>query len=94
MYNMNDYRTALIERDSHDMDSSAWKLGQMKVQSIAAVMMASRNHQMAQEIIDEVYNLNDCYSSLEDEVIQFDLWLLESNGYSEQAQRLRNLDWE
>lgn len=45
MYNMNDYRTALIERDSHDMASSAWKLGQMKVQSIAAVMMASRNPQ-------------------------------------------------
>lgn len=94
MYSMKDYRAALGERDSHDMKSSAWKLGQMKVHSIVAAMIASGNPQMVQEVVDEVYSLNECYSSLDNEVVQFDLWLLESNGYGKRAQELRELDWE
>ena len=94
MYDMNDYRAALNERDSHDIESSEWKLGQMKVQSIVAVMVANGNCQMVEEVMYEVYSLNDCGVSFEDEAIQFDLWLLESNGYTEQAQELRELDWK
>lgn len=94
MYSMKDYREALGERDSHDMDSSAWKLGQMKVNSIVTAMVVSGNSQMVQEVVDEVYSLNECCSSLEDEAVQFDIWLLESNGFSKQAQELRELDWE
>lgn len=94
MYSMEDYRAALDERGSHDMESSAWKLGQMKVQGIVTAMVASGNIQMVQEVVDEVYSLNDCGVSFEDEAIQFDIWLLESNGYTEQAKELRELDWE
>ena len=94
MYSMKDYRAALDERGSHDMESPAWKLGQMKMQGIVTAMVASGNTQMVQEVVDEVYSLNDCGVSFEDEAIQFDLWLLESNGYTEQAQELRELDWK
>lgn len=94
MYNMNDYRAALSERDSHDMESPAWNLGQMKVQSIVAVMVANGDIQMVDEVMEEVYSLNECGLSLEDSAVQFDIWLLESNGYKEKAQELRELDWE
>ena len=85
MYNRNDYRAALNERDSHDMESSAWKLGQMKVQSIVAVMVANGDIKMVDEVMEEVYSLNECGFKLEDAAVQFYIWLLESNGYEEEA---------
>lgn len=94
MYGMKDYREALEERDRYDMDSVAWKLAQQKVQGIVTAMVASGDTKMVHEVVDEVYILNDCGASLDDVAIQFDLWLLESNGYKEQAQELRDLDWE
>lgn len=93
MYNMNDYRAALRERDSHDMESTEWKLGQMKVQSIMAAMVACGSRQMVGEVMEEVYSLNDCGFEFEDVAVQFDIWLLESNGHGEEAQELRELDW-
>ena len=93
MYDMNDYRAALNERDSHDIESSEWKLGQMKVQSIVAVMVANGNCQMVEEVMYEVYSLNDCGVEFGDAAVQFDIWLLESNGHEDKAQELRDLDW-
>lgn len=93
MYNMNDYRAALNERDGYDMDSLAWKLSQKKVESIVAAMVANGNRQMVMEVMDEVYSLNDCGMDFNDDAIQYDLWLLESNGYEAEAQELRELDW-
>lgn len=93
MYSMEDYRMALEERDSYDMDSKAWKLAQMKVQGIVSAMVAARNEDMIREVVDEVYSLNDCGMEFEDEVIQHDIWLLESNGYIEEAEELKGLDW-
>lgn len=52
MYSMNDYRAALSERDSHDMESPAWKLGQTKVQGIVTAMVASKNIDMVHEVVD------------------------------------------
>ncbi len=94
MYSMKDYGAALNERDSYDMDSAAWELAQQKVQGIITAMVASGNTQMVHEIVDEVCSLNECGASLADAAIQFDLWLLESNGYEKQVQKLRELDWE
>jgi hypothetical protein len=94
MFNMNDYREALEERDKYDMDSKEWRLAQTKVSSIIAVMVSSRNPMMVEELVDEVYSLYDCGANLEDESVQYDLWLLESNGYKEEAKELRELDWE
>ncbi len=94
MYNMNDYRAALSERDGYDMGSAAWALAQQKVQSIVSVLVASGNRNMVQEIVDEVYSLNDCGMAFEDTAIQYDIWLLESNGYTEETEELRELDWE
>ena len=93
MYDMNDYRAALNERDSHDIESSEWKLGQMKVQSIVAVMVANGNCEMVEEVMYEVYSLNDCGVEFGDAAVQFDIWLLESNGHEDKAQELRELDW-
>lgn len=69
MYSMSDYRAALDERSSYDMGTTAWKLAQMKVNSIVSVMMAAKDSQMVMEIVDEVYNLNDCGMNLNDEAI-------------------------
>ena len=94
MYNMSDYRAALSERGNYDMDSADWKLAQQKVQSIVAVLVAAGDKAMVGEVVEEVYSLNDCGCSLEDLAIQYDLCLLESNGYIKEAQELRELDWE
>lgn len=39
MYNRENYRKALEERDKCDLDSKEWRLCQSKVQSIATVMV-------------------------------------------------------
>lgn len=46
---------------------------------------------MVNEIIDELYSLSDCGCELTDEAVQFDLWLLESNGYEDKAEELREV---
>ena len=81
MYNMNDYRAALAERDSYDMGSAAWELSQLKVASIVTALVVAGNRKMVAEVIDEVYSLNDCAMEFESKAVQFDLWLLETNGY-------------
>lgn len=93
MYNMNDYREALSERDRQEMDSKEWNLCQSKVQGIVAALVAVGNKLMVSEVVEEVYSLNDCGMKLDDEAVQYDLWLLESNGYTEEAKELRELDW-
>lgn len=93
MYSREDYRAALDERDSYDIDSSAWNLAQQKVQGIVTAMVASGNKYMVREVMDEVYGLNDCGMDLDSNAVQFDLWLLESNGFTAEAQELRELDW-
>lgn len=93
MYSMNDYREALSGRDSKEINSKAWQFCQTKVIGIVSAMVASGDKAMVQEVIDEVYSLNDCGSELEDNAVQVDIWLLESNGYIGAAQELRNLDW-
>lgn len=93
MYNMNDYRAALSERDRQDLGSKEWNLCQLKVNGIVAALVAVGNKMMVAEVVDEVYSLNDCGMEFENEAVQFDIWLLESNGYTEQASKLRKLDW-
>lgn len=93
MYNMDDYRAALEERDNYDMESASWNLAQTKVQGIVTAMVASGDKHMVSEVMDEVYRLNDCGMELDDSAVQFDLWLLESNGFMEEAQELRELYW-
>lgn len=93
MYNMSDYRKALADRDSKDFNSAAWDIEQAKVQSIVSVMVASKSSEMVSEVVDEVYSLNDCGATLDDKAVQFDIWLLESNGYTAKAEEFRNLDW-
>lgn len=93
MYRMNDYRVALSERDSQDMYSAAWNLAQLKVNGIVAVMVASGDREMVLEVVNEVHSLNDCGMEFENEAIQYDLWILESNGFKDEAQELRELAW-
>lgn len=93
MFSMKDYRQALDERDSHNIGTKEWKLAQMKVQGIVSAMVAVKNEDMVREVMDEVYSLNDCGLEFKNEVIEYDIWLLESNGYKEEADELRALDW-
>ena len=56
-------------------------------------MVANGSCQMVEEVMDEVYSLNECGAEFGDAAVQFDIWLLESNGHEEKAQELRELDW-
>lgn len=94
MYSMNDYRQVLQERDSHELNSKEWDFCQMKVNSIIAAMVADRSPQMVMEVVDGVYSLNDCGVEFDDPSVQWSIWLLESNGFKDRAQYLRELDWE
>lgn len=93
MYNMNDYREALNERDRKEMDSKEWNLCQSKVKGIVAALVAVGNMMMVSEVVNEVYCLNDYGFEFNDENVQYDLWLLESNGHIDRAKELRELDW-
>ena len=91
MYSREDYREALEEREKCDLYSDEWRFCQSKVQSIATAMVAAGNNWMVNEIIDELYSLNDCGCELTDEAVRFDLWILESNGYEDKAEELREM---
>lgn len=93
MYNMNDYRAALVARDEKELFSEEWNAEQAKVQAIVAVMIATGNKEMVEEIRDELYNMNDSGVSFSDHAVQFDLWLLESNGYAKVAEEIKDLEW-
>ena len=89
MYNREDYREALEEREKCDLHSDEWRFCQAKVQSIATAMVAAGNNWMVGEIIDELYSLSDCGCELTDEAVRFDLWILESNGLEEKAEEMK-----
>ena len=91
MYNREDYFKALKERDNCKMYSKEWNLCQMKISCIATAMVASGDTWMVSEFINELYSLNDSGCRLMDKEVQFDLWVLESNGYEEEAKELREL---
>ena len=71
MYNREDYREALEEREKCDLYSDEWRFCQAKVQSIATAMVAAGNNWMVGEIIDELYSLSDCGCELTDEAVRF-----------------------
>lgn len=93
MYNVNDYREALQRREDFDFGSEEWILAQAKVQAIVTAMVASGNRYMVQEVVDELYSLNDCGLEISHCAVQFDLWVLESNGYIKEAKTVRALGW-
>lgn len=93
MYNVNDYREALQRREDFDFGSKEWNLAQAKVQAIVTAMVASGNRYMVQEVVDELYSLNDCGLEISHCAVQFDLWVLESNGYIKEAKTVRALGW-
>lgn len=93
-YSMNDYWEAIDERESYDMGSNAWTLGQMKVRSIMSAMVSCGNRGMINQVMDEVYSLNDCGAEFDDESVQWMLWLLESNGYTDEAEELKGIAWK
>ena len=93
MYNVNDYREALPRREAFDFGSQEWNLAQAKVQAIVTAMVASGNRYMVQEVVNELYSLNDCGLEIRHSAVQFDLWVLESNGYIKEAKTIRSLGW-
>lgn len=93
MYSMNDYKAALAEREEKDFGSQSWKYAQAKVQAIAAILVATGNEEMVAEIVEELYSMNDSGFSFLDPAVQYDLWLLERNGYEEKRKEFTKLGW-
>ena len=46
---------------------------------------------MVHNIIDELSNLGECECDLTDAAVQLYLWILESNGYKNEAKELREM---
>ena len=93
MYNVNDYRAALERREEFDFGSEEWNLATAKVQAIVTAMVATGNRYMVQEVVNELYSLNDCGLEIRHSAVRFDLWVLESNGYIKEAKTIRSLGW-
>lgn len=84
-YTMRDYRNALNERDSHDLGTPGWKLGQMNVSNIVEEMMKSGSEEMAHELVDEIWSLIECGYELQSQEIEKDMELLKNNGFEDLA---------
>lgn len=91
MYSKKDYLKALEEREKYGMDTKEWQLCQAKVQAITTTMVAMGNTWMVNEIIDELSSLNDCGCGIDDEAVQFNLWVLKSNGYKKEAMEMSEI---
>ena len=94
MLTMRDYRKALSIRDRYDMGSREWNLAQNKVTSIVTMLLADKNREMAQEIMDELASLNDCGVQADQEIVQLNIWLLEQNGFDKEASEAKGWDWK
>ena len=93
MYSMNEDKAALAEREEKDFGSQSWNYAQAKVQAIAAILAATGNEEMVAEIVEELYSMNDSGFSFLDPAVQYDLWLLERNGYEEERKEFTKLGW-
>ena len=94
MYNVNDYREALERMEEYELGSVEWNLAQAKAQAIVTAMVASGNRCMVQEVVNDLYSFNDCGAEISHPAVQFDLWILESNGYIKEAKAVRALWWQ
>lgn len=84
-YTMVDYRNALEERDSYDLDTPEWEQSQATVNNIVEEMMKSGSKEMAYELADEINSLLECGFELDSEEIQRDIELLKNNGFENVA---------
>lgn len=84
-YTMVDYRNALEERDSYDLDTPEWEQSQAAVNNIVEEMMKSGSKEMAYELADEINSLLECGFELDSEEIQRDIELLKNNGFENVA---------
>lgn len=89
-YTIVDYRNAVNEMNSHDLDTPGWKLGQMKVDSIVEEMMKERKPEMAHEVVDTIWSLIECGFELQSEEIEKLMDLLKNNGFEDMAMEI----WE
>lgn len=90
----NEYRLALKERNEFDVNSTEWKQAQKKVEDIVEMGLRKGSREIAFELVDEVYQLNDCGADLSDEMVQKNIALLRKHGFESMAQELEELDWE
>lgn len=87
-YTMRDYRNALNERDSYDLYTPGWKLGQMKVDDIVEEMIKDKNNEMAHELSDVIYSLAECGFDLQSDEIKKLMELLKNNGFEDMAMEI------
>lgn len=85
---MEEYRWALNERDSFEIGSTGWKAAQLKLEQIIKKELGKGNRRIAFEVQDDIYNMLDNGTSLEDEEVVKSLNLLKDNGFEDLAEEV------
>lgn len=83
------YRSLLCERDKNEFGSTEWDAAQKMLSVFIEKALEAGEQSIADEIVDELYTLNECECTLEDEAVKEDLALLEKYGFSSRANKVR-----
>lgn len=88
------YRSLLSERDKNEFGYPEWDAAQKMLRVFIEKALEAGEESIADEIVDELYSLNDCGCTLEDKAVKADLEMLEKYGFSSRADKVRELCWE
>lgn len=96
-FTINEYRNEVSKLGEYatDLEGNAYKTQMKKVEAMQVAMLHNPETRIfiSAEIVDELYNLNDCALTLDAPEVQHDLWLLETFGFEDDAQEIRGWDW-
>ena len=93
MMSVVDYKRALAEREKYQLDSKEWQTAQKNLEAVIAILLAGGSGYMADEIRNDLASLNDCGAELDDPVVAHSLWMLETFGFGDMAEKIREWDW-
>lgn len=88
------YRSLLSERDKNEFGYPEWDATQKMLWVFIEKALEAGEESIADEIVDELYSLNDCGCTLEDKAVKADLEMLEKYGFGSRADKVRELCWE
>lgn len=96
-FTVSEYRQEVLTLSdlAMDMESNAYKAQEKKIEAMqmAMLMNPGTSYFMEREIIDTLSSLNDCAAPMDAPEVQHSLWLLETCGYENDAQEIREWDW-
>lgn len=88
------YRSLLSERDKNEFGYPEWDAAQKMLWVFIEKALEAGEESIADEIVDELYSLNDCGCTLEDKAVKADLEMLEKYGFGSRADKVRELCWK